>query len=81
MPVAGAAGLVVSSAMAAKKSKHNPAWVLGAGEHTTHRSLTFAPSLTDTAIKGAADQAFKMAGIRRKDIDVASLYDCYTKWS
>src|SRR6185503_7159222 len=50
----------------------------GAGEHTTHKSITFAPSITDSAIRGAADRAFKMAGIRRKDVDVASLYDCYT---
>ncbi len=78
MPVAGAAALVVTSARKAKKLKNRPAYILGGGEHTTHRSLTYAPSLTDTAIKGAADRAFKTAGIRRKDIDVASLYDCYT---
>lgn len=78
MPVAGAAALVVTSERTARKAKRNPAWVLGAGEHTTHRSITYAPSLTDTAIKSAADQAFKVAGIRRKDVAVASLYDCYT---
>lgn len=78
MPVAGAAALVVTSARTAKRSKNDPAWILGAGEHTTHRSLTYAPSLTDTAIKASADAAFDMAGIRRRDIDVASLYDCYT---
>ncbi len=78
MPVAGAAAVLVTSAKLARKAKNPPAWVLGVGEHTTHRSLTYAPSLTDTAIKSSADQAFKMAGVRRKDIAVASLYDCYT---
>jgi acetyl-CoA acetyltransferase len=78
MPVAGAAAVVVTSAKRAKKLKRAPAFILGVGEHTTHKSITFAPSLTDTAVKGAADAAFKMAGVRRKDIDVASLYDCYT---
>jgi acetyl-CoA C-acetyltransferase len=78
MPVAGAAALVVTSARRAKKLKHPPAYILGVGEHTTHRSITYAPSLTNSAIKVAADSAFKMSGVRRKDIDVASIYDCYT---
>jgi acetyl-CoA acetyltransferase len=78
MPVAGAAALVVTTARKAKKLKHAPAYILGAGEHTTHRSITYAPSLTDSAIKVAAETAFKMAGVRRKEIDLASIYDCYT---
>jgi len=78
MPVAGAAALVVTSARRAKKAKQSPVYILGAGEHTTHRSITYAPSLTDSAVRGAADAAFKMAGVRRKDIDIASIYDCYT---
>jgi acetyl-CoA acetyltransferase len=78
MPVAGAAAVVVTSAKRAKKSKRPAAYVLGAGEHTTHKSITFAPNLTHSAIRSAADQAFKAAGVRRKDIDLASMYDCYT---
>lgn len=78
MPVAGAAAVVVTSAKRARKRKEPSAYVLGAGGHTTHRSITYAPSLTDSAIRASADRAFKMAGIRRKDIDIASLYDCYT---
>ncbi len=77
MPVAGAAAVLVTSAKNARKAK-NAAWILGVGEHTTHRSITYAPSLTDTAIKASANQAFDMAGIRRRDINVASVYDCYT---
>jgi acetyl-CoA acetyltransferase len=78
MPVAGAAALVVTSAKRAKKAKRPPVYILGAGENTTHRSITYAPSLTDSPIKVAADAAFAMAGVRRKDIDLASIYDCYT---
>lgn len=77
MPVAGAAAVVVTSAKRAKKAKH-AATILGVGEHTTHRSITYAPSLTHSPITAAANLAFKMAGVRRKDIDVASIYDCYT---
>jgi acetyl-CoA C-acetyltransferase len=78
MPVAGAAAVVVTSAKKAKRSRKGAAYVLGAGGHTTHKSITFAPSLTTSGIKRAADDAFAMAGVRRKDIDVASIYDCYT---
>ena len=77
MPVAGAAAVVVTSAKRAKKARHAAA-ILGVGEHTTHRSLTYAPSLTHSPIKAAADLAFDMAGVRRKDIDVASIYACDT---
>jgi acetyl-CoA acetyltransferase len=78
MPVAGAAAVVVTSAKQAKKLQRNAAYLLGGGEHTTHRSITFAPSLTHSAITAAADRAFGMAGVRRKDVALASLYDCYT---
>jgi acetyl-CoA C-acetyltransferase len=78
MPVAGAAALVITSSKKAKKAKQPPIYILGAGEHTTHRSITYAPNLTNSAIKVAADAAFKMADVSRKDIDLASIYDCYT---
>ena len=78
MPCAGAAALVVTSAERAKKAAQNPAYLLGAGERLTHKAITYAPSLTDTPIKAAADSAFLMAGVRRDQIDLASIYDCYT---
>ncbi|MBE7519891.1 MAG: thiolase family protein [Thermoflexaceae bacterium] len=78
MPCAGAAALVVTSAKKARRLRRPAAYVLGLGEQTTHRSITYAPSLTHTAIAAAAGKAFDMAGVRRKDIDVASIYDCYT---
>jgi acetyl-CoA C-acetyltransferase len=78
MPVAGAAAVVVTSAKRAKRRKQPSALILGAGEHTTHRSITFAPDLTHSAITAAADRAFAMSGVRRKDIRLASMYDCYT---
>jgi len=78
MPAAGAAAVVVTSAERAKGLPNSPAYILGAGERCTHKALTYAPSLTDSAIKAAADTAFEMAGIRREDIGLASIYDCYT---
>ncbi|MGH9195945.1 MAG: thiolase family protein, partial [Acidimicrobiia bacterium] len=78
MPVGGAAALVVTSAERAKTLPNNPAYLLGAGEHCTHKSITYAPSLTDTAIKVAADKAFEMSGVSRDRVGLASIYDCYT---
>ena len=78
MPAGGAAALVVASPEVAQGLPHPPAWVLGSGESCTHKSITYAPALTDTAIRAAADQAFAMAGIERSRVGLASLYDCYT---
>ena len=78
MPTAGGAAVIVTSAENARRSKRQPAFLLGAGEHVTHKSITYAPSLTDSAIKTAADKAFTMAGASRADVKLASIYDCYT---
>ena len=78
MTAAGGAALVITSAEKAGALKNSPAYIMGAGERCTHKAITYAPSLTDTAIKAAADAAFRMAGIRRDQIGLASIYDCYT---
>ena len=78
MPAGGAAALVVASPELVPGLPNRPAWLLGAGESCTHKSITYAPDLTDTAIRAAADQAFAMAGVERSRIGLASLYDCYT---
>ncbi len=78
MPAGGGAALIVTSAKRANRAGRQPAWLLGAGEHITHKSITYAPSLTDSAIRAAADKAFAMAGVSRADVKLASIYDCYT---
>lgn len=76
MPAGGAAAVVVARADLARR--HPPVPVLGAGEAISHKTITYAPSLTDTAIRGCADRAFATAGIDRARIGLASIYDCYT---
>lgn len=78
MPAGGAAALVVVGADLATELRHRPAWLLGAGEHITHKSVTYAPSLTDTAIQASARRAFEQAGVAPSQIGLASVYDCYT---
>ena len=77
-PCTGGSAVIVASPEVAKRAKNPPVWLLGAGEYSNHSSITYAPSLTESPIKPAADTAFKMAGIERKDVDLVCPYDCYT---
>ena len=78
MPVSGGAAVVVASREKAQRTNHRPAWLTGFGEHLAFKTPTYAPDLVRTPIKPAADKAFEMAGIERSEVDMASLYDCYT---
>ena len=78
MPAGGGAALVVVGPELARQLPQKPAWLLGAGERVTHKSVTYAPSLTDTAIQASAQRAFAQAGVSPGQIGLASVYDCYT---
>ncbi len=77
-PCSGGSAVVVASPEIARRAKHPPVWLLGAGEYSNHASITYAPSLTDSPVRFAADAAFKMAGVAREDMDLVCPYDCYT---
>lgn len=77
-PCSGGSAVIVASPELAKRTKNPPVWLLGAGEFSNHASITYAPSLTDSPVKPAADLAFKMAGVERRHIDLVCPYDCYT---
>lgn len=78
MRVQGGAGVLVANADVARRSRHRPVRVRGFGEHLSFKTPTYADDLVRTPIARAADMAFTMAGLDRSDVDVASLYDCYT---
>ena len=59
-------------------SKNPPVWLLGAGEFANHSTITYAPSITTSPIEVAAANAFKMAGLKPKDMHLVCPYDCYT---
>jgi acetyl-CoA C-acetyltransferase len=77
-PVSGGAAVIVTSPEIAKRAKHPPVWLLGAGEFANHSTITYAPSITTSPIEVAAANAFKMAGLKPKDMNLACPYDCYT---
>ncbi len=78
MRVHGGVGVLIANADIARKSRHRPVWIKGFGEHIAFKTPTYADDLLNTPIARAADKAFAMAGLSRTDVDVASIYDCYT---
>ena len=78
MPCSGGAGVLVANAELAAQSKNRPVWVKGFGEHLSYKTPTYAEDLLHSPIGKAADLAFDMSGLGRRDVDMASVYDCYT---
>ena len=78
MPVSGGSAVVVASKEVAARTKNRPVWITGAGERLASKTPTYMPDLVRTPIKYASDRAFDSAGISRADIDMVSIYDCYT---
>ncbi len=78
MRVHGGAGVLIANADIARRSRNRPVWIKGFGEHIAFKTPTYAEDLLHTPIARAAEKAFAMAGLSRADVDVASIYDCYT---
>jgi len=78
MPCTGGAAFVVVSPEVARRSPRPPVWLLGAAEYATHMMLSQAGDITTSPIAVTAPRAFQMAGVSAKDVDLVSVYDCYT---
>ena len=78
MPVTGGAAVVVANADVARSSQHRPVWVKGCGERVAFKTPTYAEDLLWAPLASAARTAFTMAGLSPDDMDMASIYDCYT---
>jgi acetyl-CoA acetyltransferase len=75
----GGAALVVMSAERARQLAVPAAVpVLGFGAGQTSFDLTRRADLTTTCAVSSGRDAFEMAGISPRDVDVAQLYDCFT---
>ncbi len=77
-PCTGGAALVVTSPEVAKESEQTAVWLLGAGESSRATMLSQVDDITTSPIAQSAPAAFQMAGVERKEIDLVSVYDCYT---
>ncbi|MGW8225614.1 MAG: thiolase domain-containing protein [Anaerolineales bacterium] len=75
----GAAAVLLTTPEIAKKFKKQPVSLAGVGQATDTHTLQEREDPTELkAVTIAADKAFKMAGIKPKDIDVAELHDAFT---
>jgi acetyl-CoA acetyltransferase len=78
MPVHGGTGVLIANADLARKARHRPVWIKGFGEHISFKTTTYAQDPMITPIARSARRAFAMAGLTPADVDIASIYDCYT---
>lgn len=79
----GGYAIVITSAERARDLRKRPVRVLGVGESAyTDYYLNMPYPLfgapQGSTVKRATDSAFDMAGVKRSEIDVAGLYDCFT---
>jgi len=75
----GASCIILASEEKAKKITDTPVWVVGIGAASDTQSTTGRTNITglNCAID-AGKQAYKMAHLTPKDLDVAEVHDCFT---
>lgn len=75
----GAAAVVLASEEVAKQYTDTPVYVLGSGRAGTLAALQDRPDLTSIpSTRTAAEQAFRMAKLEPKNIDLLEVHDCFT---
>jgi acetyl-CoA C-acetyltransferase len=75
----GSSCLIVASEEKARALSEKPAWILGLGAASASVNMSGRDMFTGLAVaQQASAQAYKMAGVTPKDIDVAEVHDCFT---
>ncbi len=75
----GSSCIIVANEEKAKAFCKKPVWIMGTGAATTAVNLAGRDLFSGlTVAEQAADEAYKMAGITAKDVDVAEVHDCFT---
>ncbi|SEM61942.1 acetyl-CoA C-acetyltransferase [Syntrophus gentianae] len=75
----GSSCIIVANEEKAKRFCKKPVWVLGVGAASASVNMVGRESLSGLAVGvEAGRQAYKMAGITPKHIDVAEVHDCFT---
>lgn len=74
----GAGATIVTTLDRAKHLKQPPVVIKGFGTFNNSRGWFADDHMIRTAAIGSGQQAFKMAGLTAKDVDVAEIYDCFT---
>jgi acetyl-CoA C-acetyltransferase len=75
----GSSCVLVASEEKAKALSKKPVWILGIGAASTTVNLAGRELFTGLTVgQEAGEQAYKMAGVTPKDINVAEVHDCFT---
>jgi acetyl-CoA acetyltransferase len=74
----GGGAYVLVRADRAKHLAKKPVYVLGNGTACWNRQISSMPDITVTAATESGRQAYAMAGLSAKDMDVVELYDAFT---
>jgi acetyl-CoA C-acetyltransferase/acetyl-CoA acyltransferase len=74
----GAAAAVITSVDVAKKLTDKPVYIVGVGQGCAGGLSTQRDYTRLIARESSAKQAYKMAGLTPRDIDVCELHDCFT---
>jgi acetyl-CoA acetyltransferase len=74
----GAAAFIVTSRARARDLAKPPVAPLGQGYGFSHAYIGDHDEMTTTGAVQSGRDAFRMAGVTPRDIDVAELYDCFT---
>ncbi|OGP97701.1 MAG: acetyl-CoA acetyltransferase, partial [Deltaproteobacteria bacterium RBG_19FT_COMBO_46_9] len=75
----GSSCVIVANEEKAKAFSKKPVWILGLGAASTAVNMAGRDLFTGLTVGiEAGQQAYKMAGVGPKDIDVAEVHDCFT---
>ena len=75
----GSSCIIVANEEKAKAYSKKPVWIMGLGAASTSVNLAGRDLFSGlTVAREAGRQAYEMAGITAKDIDVAEVHDCFT---
>ncbi|WP_106498365.1 thiolase C-terminal domain-containing protein [Lentibacillus sp. Marseille-P4043] len=70
--------IIVTSAERAKDCKSKPVYIMGMESRQCHPHAHYWSDITQVASDYVAPGLYKSAGVKPEDIDVASIYDCFS---
>ncbi|MFH1491273.1 MAG: acetyl-CoA acetyltransferase [Pseudomonadota bacterium] len=75
----GSSCIIVANEKKAKALSKKPVWILGLGASSTAVNMSGRDLFTGlTVARQAGEEAYRMAGITSKNVDVAEVHDCFT---
>ncbi|GAA3822102.1 hypothetical protein GCM10022206_70270 [Streptomyces chiangmaiensis] len=74
----GGAAVLLAAEDLVRDCRTAPVWVLGAGEHVSHTTMSEWADFTVSPAAVSGRLAFERAGVRPQEVDFAEIYDAFT---